>query len=409
MKIHQITGYKQAFLELLLEADPQEDMIEQYLDAGDMFALYDDEGEAQSVCVVLPLDEDSCELKNLATREEARGRGYGTALVRYVCEKYSYRYAVMYVGTGEVERSVRFYEGCGFVYSHRKPDFFVKHYREPIVDDGILLRDMICLKMDLRKATDPKRVMDLALEAGEILLKNGGEIFRVEETIRHICKRFYVENVDTFTMSHAIFISIKNGEDTYTRVKHIPLSAAHLGIVAEVNDLSREIAAGAVGVDEAFERLRTIRKIPPKRSYFQVLAAGVGSGCLGFLLGAEPLESLVSFLIGCLLYIWVLTAKKHHMSKIIVNIVGGALITALALAARHFCPVALKMDGMIICSIMPLVPGMAFVNAIRDIADSDFLSGTVRMIDALLVFVYIAIGVGFTLGVYSNMAGGILG
>ena len=52
---------------------------------------------------------------------------------------------------------------------------------------------------------------------------------------------------------------------------------------------------------------------------------------------------------------------------------------------------------------------MGFVNAIRDIADSDFLSGTVRMIDALLVFVYIAIGVGITLGIYANMAGGVLG
>ena len=57
---------------------------------------------------------------------------------------------------------------------------------------------------------------------------------------------------------------------------------------------------------------------------------------------------------------------------------------------------------------MPLVPGMAFVNAIRDIADSDFLSGTVRMIDALLVFVYIAIGVGITLSLYNNMMGGVI-
>ena len=53
-------------------------------------------------------------------------------------------------------------------------------------------------------------------------------------------------------------------------------------------------------------------------------------------------------------------------------------------------------------------PGVAFVNAIRDIADSDFLSGTVRMIDAILVFVYIAIGVGFTLSVYNNMIGGLV-
>lgn len=62
---------------------------------------------------------------------------------------------------------------------------------------------------------------------------------------------------------------------------------------------------------------------------------------------------------------------------------------------------------MIIGSIMPLIPGVAFVNAIRDIADSDFLSGTVRMIDALLVFVYIAIGVGITLSIYNNMLGGL--
>ena len=67
----------------------------------------------------------------------------------------------------------------------------------------------------------------------------------------------------------------------------------------------------------------------------------------------------------------------------------------------------MRLEGMIIGSIMPLVPGVAFTNAIRDIADSDFLSGTVRMIDALLVFVYIAIGVGAVLGVYNGMIGGL--
>ena len=88
-------------------------------------------------------------------------------------------------------------------------------------------------------------------------MKNGGEIFRVEETIKYICGRFHVEDVDIFALSHAIIVSIKIGDgDTYTRVKHIPLSSSHLGIVAEVNALSREISAGLVGIDEAFERLK---------------------------------------------------------------------------------------------------------------------------------------------------------
>ena len=94
------------------------------------------------------------------------------------------------------------------------------------------------------------------------------------------------------------------------------------------------------------------------------------------------------------------------MSKIIVNIIGGVLITAFTLLFQHliFWNV-MRIDGIIIGAIMPLVPGLAFVNAIRDIADSDFLSGTVRMIDALLVFVYIAIGVGCVLSLYYRLGG----
>ena len=208
-------------------------------------------------------------------------------------------------------------------------------------------------------------------------------------------------------MSHAIIISAENHEgEVYTRVRNVPLSSTHLGIVAEVNALSREIASGKVGLDEAIARLEQIEKIPPKKDYFQILAAGVGSGCFGLLLKAGVEESLIAFVIGCILYVWVLTAKKHHISKIIMNIVGGVLITILAIGVMQISSVPLKLDGMIIGSIMPLIPGVAFVSAIRDIADSDFLSGTVRMIDAVLVFVYIAIGVGFTLGLYNNIWGG---
>ena len=93
----------------------------------------------------------------------------------------------------------------------------------------------------------------------------------------------------------------------------------------------------------------------------------------------------------------------------LVSIAGGVIITTLAICFRHLAHMEeLRIDGMIIGGIMPLVPGLAFVNAIRDIADSDFLSGTVRMIDAILVFVYIAIGVGVTLSIYNNMIGGLL-
>ena len=256
---------------------------------------------------------------------------------------------------------------------------------------------------------DVKKVVDLAMQAGSVLLKNGAEIFRVEETMERICHSFHVDKMSVFVISHGIFISADNEKnETVSKVLHIPLSGANLEIIAEVNELSRDIAVGKVSLDEAFERIEMIEKLPPTRSKIQIICAGIASGCFGYMLNAGIAECIFSVFIGALVYAWVLLAAKYKISKIIVNILGGVLITTTALIAMNMVNVPMKMEGMIIGSIMPLIPGVGFVNAIRDIADSDFLSGTVRMIDALLVFVYIAIGVGVVLGTYSNFVGGLL-
>lgn len=408
MNIQQVTENKRTYMDILLLADPQEDMIERYLDQSDLFVL-SEEGVIKTVCAVQMLKDRKCEIKNIATVAGEQGKGYGRNMIHYVCEHYSDRCDMMYVGTGNSRKTLEFYEKCGFVNSHIVAGFFTDHYQEPIYEDGVQLVDMVYLKKKLESEVDVKKVVNLALEAGRILLKNGGEIFRVEETITRICNRFHVDQVDIFMLSHGIFVSVqKEGEEAYTRVKHVPLSGAHLGIVTEVNELSREISAGKVSIEEAVERLKEIDRIPAKRGYFQILGAGIGSGCFGYLLGATLKESMVAFCIGCLLQLWVLIAKRYKISKIIVNIAGGVVITTLAIIVRSLPGLGhLRMEGMIIGSIMPLIPGMAFVNAIREIADSDFLSGTVRMIDALLVFVYIAIGVGVTLSLYNNLFGGL--
>ena len=130
-----------------------------------------------------------------------------------------------------------------------------------------------------------EHILEIALEAGRILLRNGAEIFRVEETIEHICKRFGVEAVDSFVLSNGIFLTAySKGKENFAKVKHVPMAGIHLGIVTEVNDLSREISAGRVGIDEAFRRLEEIEKLPPKKSLYLVLAAGLGiAGYCGIL------------------------------------------------------------------------------------------------------------------------------
>jgi len=247
-------------------------------------------------------------------------------------------------------------------------------------------------------------VLELALEAGRVLLSNGAEIFRVEETIAHICRRFEIEEMDAFVLSNGIFLTAHDkGKEIFAKVKHVPLAGTNLEIVTEVNNLSREISAGLVDVDEAFTRLKEIEQLPTKKNVEKVLSAGIGSGVFCYLMGGNLYESLFTIFIGCLLYMMILFAQRRQISKIIINLVGGAFITIMALCASKIpLPFEVTLDQMIIGCILPMIPGVAFVNAIRDIADSDFISGLVKLLDALLVFVYIAIGVGFVLSIYGG-------
>lgn len=132
IRIERVTENKKQFLNLLLLADEQEDMIDKYLPNGDLFALYDD--DLKSVCVVVPVSSETCELKNIATYELYRSKGYGRRLIDYISDFYKKDYKTMLVGTGEVPAILSFYESCGFEKSHRIEHFFTNNYDRPIFE-----------------------------------------------------------------------------------------------------------------------------------------------------------------------------------------------------------------------------------------------------------------------------------
>ena len=147
MKILKFTENKKQFLDLLLLADEQESMIDQYLSKGDLWALYDD--DLKSVCVVVPINGEKCELKNIATYKKYQGRGYGKALINFILDFYKKDFKEMQVGTGETPSTLRFYDHSGFQRSHVIKNFFTDHYDHPVFEEGVQLVDMIYFKKDL--------------------------------------------------------------------------------------------------------------------------------------------------------------------------------------------------------------------------------------------------------------------
>ena len=146
MRIEQIKENKKQFLDLLLLADEQEDMVDRYLEEGEMFVLFDP--EAVGECVVVKLEEGVYEIKNIATDPSVHGKGYGRALIEFVVKHYEGVCRQLLVGTGDSPLTIPFYEKCGFREHHRLKNFFTDNYDHPIIEAGIQLVDMVYLSRE---------------------------------------------------------------------------------------------------------------------------------------------------------------------------------------------------------------------------------------------------------------------
>ena len=171
---------------------------------------------------------------------------------------------------------------------------------------------------------EDKKVLDLSMEAGRILLDAGAEIFRVEETIKRIAMAFGIEKCSPFVMSTGIFLTAENEEgEMYASVKHIPIQEVKLHRIAAVNQLSREIVEGKYTIEEAEKKLEDIKKEPGKSDISRMIASGIGSGGFCYLLGGQAMDMLAAFLSGFLLYLVLLAFEKREKttSKIVLNMI----------------------------------------------------------------------------------------
>ena len=144
MRIVEVTENKKQYLDLLLLADEQEDMVDCYLYKGKMYVLDDDGVKCE--CVVTDEGTGILEIKNIATVPTFQRKGYAKALIEFLVKEYGEQYSILQVGTGDSPLTIPFYEKCGFVRSHIVPNFFTDNYDHPIFECGVQLVDMVYLQ-----------------------------------------------------------------------------------------------------------------------------------------------------------------------------------------------------------------------------------------------------------------------
>lgn len=240
------------------------------------------------------------------------------------------------------------------------------------------------------------RAIELVVEAGKAMLENGSEVFRAQDTMEIMAHSLGVKDFHVYVLTNGIFASAEGEDGSISAVRHVPRVSIHLGRVEAVNAISREVAAGKLDMEGAEKALCEARSIPAYGPRVSLLAGAVGSGCFAFLFGGAGPEVVTAFCAGIVEMLIMQLFHKGGVSKVFTDIAAAAACTALALSVRGLWGAAYDPSGAIIGALMVLTPGVALTMGIRDIINADYLSGTIRVFDALLCAGCLACGVALT-------------
>ena len=229
--------------------------------------------------------------------------------------------------------------------------------------------------------------------AGQMIMENGGETYRAEETIRRMGAGFGLDRVESFAVPSGLFISYRDGgREIRTSVKRVHHGSTNIYRVDEVNRVSRMAAAGELAPAEALAQLRAVSASQgPFSGFRSVFAAALCAGGFALLFGGGFPEIAVSAAVAALVQVLSLVMTRVHMSWMASNILGGLLTALLPSLAVLLLP-GLHTEAAIAGALMPLVPGIAMTNAVQDTMRGDMLSGLSHGAQAILTAFLIAGG-----------------
>lgn len=254
-----------------------------------------------------------------------------------------------------------------------------------------------------------KKILIVAIYAAEIMMKNGAEIYRVEDTVTRICKAGRIKHVEVFATPTGIFVSMDSGDendDPLTYIKRIHETGTNLSKISKVNNFSREFFNTDLSVEEGMEILRKIDSGEEYPYAVRTIAAAMVCCFFAAIFEGTAIDALVASISGVFCYSLSLFFRKLNINSFIRCFFCCGLAALIALFAASSIPDA-SYDPIIIGTIMLFVPGAAITNSIRDFLSGDMLAGTARLMEALLIAIGLACGAGVVLKIW-EMAGGVI-
>lgn len=228
---------------------------------------------------------------------------------------------------------------------------------------------------------------------GQLLLKHGAEIYRVEESLKRMCEGFGFTDIEVFAIPSYFTLSLTLHDGTpYQSSRRSRSNHTHLDHLYELNCLVRQISNQELSLDEIKNQIEIIES---ERLNYRLILIGyiVSAAMFCAFFGGHINEMIVSAFIGFILYYFIYLLEKFDVNGIVRTILASMVLASIAIIAQKINFIT-NQQAVITGTLMILVPGIAITNSLRDIIGGDFVSGLSRMIEAILIAASIAIGVG---------------
>ena len=250
-----------------------------------------------------------------------------------------------------------------------------------------------------------KEVLGLALFLGELMLINGAETYRVEDTILRICNSRGFNHINVFTSPTVIIISDYKF-DGYSFLKTIKSRSIDLQKISLLNDFSRKFVSNKeITVEDAKKEIKKISRTESYSELMQYISTGIGSAFFAGLVEGNNIPTFIATFITSILAVKIynkimglssISAFSSLISSSFIAFVGVILTQLNIITAPTM---------LVVGAIMPLLPGVSFIKGIRDLISGDLMSGVARAFDAGVTAVSIACGVGIVLDIWLRLGG----
>lgn len=233
-------------------------------------------------------------------------------------------------------------------------------------------------------------VFYIAINSGKILLENGAETYRIEDTMSRIASSYGIENAQVFVTPTVIIFSMN--DYALTQTVRIEERANNLEKVDSINNLSRRITAG-LPLKKGITQLETIHESRVFPFWMVVLSGGIIGIMFLYLFEGVPIDLPAAFIGGAGGVFIMEGILRYTKLKFFTEFFAALFIGIVGLIYVDYGS-GMMLDTIVIASVMPLVPGVLITNAIREMIRGHLLAGMVKGAEAALTAIAIGAGVG---------------